>query len=45
MTDAEGLVRAYYDAFNALSEKGGDREAFLALLDPEDVRAWMTVPF
>lgn len=31
MTDAERLVRAYYDAFN-----GGDREAFLGLL-AEDV--------
>ena len=31
MTDAERLVRAYYDAFNS-----GDREAFLALL-AEDV--------
>ncbi len=31
MTDAEGLVRAYYDAFNR-----GDREAFLGLLT-EDV--------
>ena len=36
MTEAEGLVRAYYDAFNALSEEGGDREGFLALLT-EDV--------
>ena len=31
MTDAEGLVRAYYDAFNR-----GDRDGFLALLT-EDV--------
>lgn len=36
MTDAERIVRAYYDAFNDAAAGGGDRAAFLGLL-AEDV--------